>query len=311
MVSQLALGKRQMIFTKMHGIGNDYIYVNGFDRPVENPPAIARAVSDRHFGIGGDGLVLVLPSSQADVRMQMFNADGSEGMMCGNAIRCVAKFAHEQGLARANPVKIETASGVKTIEKFFDDGDGQNVSAATVDMGRPILTPAEIPVELPGKLDGPIADVPLEKYIPMNSPAAWMEDCGLDMRMTCVSMGNPHVIIFCENVDAVPLEQIGPYLETQPIFPDRINVHFAQVPGPTEIKMRTWERGSGVTLACGTGASAVCVAAAMTGRAERSVTIHLPGGDLDIQWRQEDDNVLMTGPAAEVFSGEWMGKIRE
>lgn len=302
----------KMRFTKMHGIGNDYVYVNGFAQSVDDPAAVARTVSSRHFGIGGDGLVLILPSEVADVRMRMFNADGSEGMMCGNAIRCVAKFAHEHNLATANPVRVETASGIKTVDKVFDkktgNGEGGKVIAATVDMGRPILVPAEIPVSLPRGQAESIVDMPLDKYIPMDGLGAWMEDCGLDMRMTCVSMGNPHVVMFCQRADAVPLEQIGPHLETQPIFPGRINVHFVQVLSPCELKMRTWERGSGITLACGTGASAVCVAGVLTGRGSRAVLVHLPGGDLEIEWREVDNHVFMTGSATEVFSGEWVEK---
>lgn len=286
-----------MRFTKMHGIGNDYIYVNGFEQDVPDPAAAARKMSDRHFGVGGDGLVLILPSRQAEVRMRMFNADGSEGKMCGNAIRCVAKYAHERGLARENPVRIETASGVKVIEKVLD-ATGR-VVAARVDMGEPILEPARIPVSLPGDrvIEHPLDALPLPK-------GSWLPECGLTGGFTCVSMGNPHVVLYCRNVEAVPLEQAGPAVETAPIFPDRINVHFVQPLTRSEVRMRTWERGSGITLACGTGASAVCVAGVLTGQNDRRVLVHLPGGDLDIEWRH-DGHVFMTGPASEVFDGEW------
>ncbi|MBN1556000.1 MAG: diaminopimelate epimerase [Phycisphaerae bacterium] len=289
-----------MRFTKMHGIGNDYVYVNGFEQDVPDPVSTARAVSDRHFGVGGDGLVLILPSESADVRMRMFNADGSEGMMCGNAIRCVAKYAHERELAKDNPVRVETASGVKIIEKVIRD-DGK-ISAARVDMGEPILKPADIPTTLDGEQ---IVDAPMDV---LQLPAGdWREACGLADGMTCVSMGNPHVVLYCDDVQAVPLETVGPVVEHAAVFPDRINLHVVQVISPTEVRMRTWERGSGITQACGTGASAVCVAGVLTGRGERKVLIHLPGGDLDIEWREDDCHVYMTGPASEVFEGQWLG----
>ncbi|MCK5114448.1 MAG: diaminopimelate epimerase [Phycisphaerae bacterium] len=288
-----------MQFTKMHGIGNDYIYVNGFEQDVPDPSALAQAVSDRHFGVGGDGLVLILPSQQGDVRMRMFNADGSEGMMCGNAIRCVAKFAHERNLATGNPVRVETASGIKTIDKVITP-EGR-VTAAAVDMGEPILTPREIPVGMDGEN---IIDAPFDALgLPDGD---WMQAAGLKSGMTCVSMGNPHVMLFCKDVAAVPLEQIGPIVEHAAIFPDRINLNVVSVQSPSEVTMRTWERGSGITLACGTGASAVCVAGVLTHRAGRSQLVHLVGGDLQIEWREDDNHVFMTGPAAEVFTGQWL-----
>ncbi len=302
-----------MQFTKMHGIGNDYIYVNGFEESVTDPASLARAVSDRHFGIGGDGLVLILPSDTADVRMRMFNADGSEGMMCGNAIRCVAKFSHERGLAEMNPVKVETASGIKTIDKIFTNGDCANnndkkVSAATVDMGEPILVPADVPVALPNEQAEPIVNMPIEACCVLDNSTGWMEAAGLEPAFTCVSMGNPHAVLFCKDVDAVPLETVGPIIENAKIFPNRINAHFVQVIGDGELKMRTWERGSGITWACGTGASAVCVAGVLTGKSSRAVLVHLAGGDLNIEWRESDNHVFMTGPATEVFSGEWVNE---
>jgi diaminopimelate epimerase len=279
-----------MQFTKMHGAGNDYVYVNAFEQTLDDPSAVAQAVSDRHFGVGGDGLVLIGPAEDADVRMRMFNADGSEAQMCGNAIRCVAKYAWDRGLSKANPMRVATAAGAKTLDLHIDGG---RVTAATVDMGEPILEPHRIPVRWNGER---MVDVPLS----IGGPQDW--------DATCVSMGNPHAVIFMDDVDALaalPLEAIGPRIEHHELFPERINAHFVVVNGPGELTMRTWERGSGITLACGTGASAVCVAGALTGRCDRNVLIHLPGGDLRIEWREADNHVLMTGPAEEVFSGEW------
>jgi diaminopimelate epimerase len=292
-----------MKFTKMHGIGNDYVYVNCFDEKVADPARIAPLVSDRHTGIGGDGLILIMPSEKADVRMRMFNADGLEGEMCGNGIRCVAKYAFDHGLSKKNPMRIETGRGILSLDLKLKDS---KVDQVTVNMAEPILESKRIPVEFPRAVsDERVIDFPLDKYIPLGPPSEWMEACGLDMRMTCVSMGNPHLVIYCRHVNAVPLEYIGPFLERQNVFPKRINVHFVQVNNRTEVTMRTWERGSGITLACGTGACAVAVAAVLTGRTDRKILAHLPGGDLTIEWRQSDNNVYMTGPATEVFSGEW------
>jgi diaminopimelate epimerase len=249
---------------------------------------LARRVSDRHFGIGADGLILLLPSASADVRMRMYNADGSEAQMCGNGIRCVAKYAYDQGLAKVNPMRVETAAGVKTIELAM--GRDGKVIAATVDMGEPVLEAERIPVRIhqPRVVDSPIR-AGQHAY-----------------KMTCVSMGNPHAVIHVEDVRAVRLEEVGPAIEHNPLFPERVNVHFAQVHSPREVTMRTWERGSGITLACGTGASAVCVAGVLTGRTGREILAHLPGGDLRLEWRESDNRVYMTGPATEVFSGEWL-----
>ena len=276
-----------MRFTKMHGIGNDYVHVDCFEQDVPDPAATAVAVSDRHFGVGGDGLILVLPSTEADVRMRMFNADGGEAEMCGNGIRCVAKYAYDHGRSKANPMRVETAAGIKQIELTI--GPDGKVAAATVDMGAPVLEPDRIPVKVPQK----------------QAVNVTLRTASRAFQMTCVSMGNPHAVMFVDDVHAVPLETLGPEIEHHPLFPERINVHFAEVHSPTELTMRTWERGSGITLACGTGASAVCVAAALTHRTGRRITAHLPGGDLKLHWRQEDDHVLMTGPAAAVFTGEW------
>ncbi len=276
-----------MRFTKMQGLGNDYVYVDCREQVIEDPATVARIVSNRHFGIGADGLILILPSVVADVRMQMFNADGSEGLMCGNGIRCVAKYAYDHGLTRSNPMKVETSAGIKTIELAI--GARGMVAQATVDMGEPILETAAIPVSMRQQR---VVEVPIRT--PKNA-----------YTMTCVSMGNPHAVMFVPDVAAVPLEAVGPDIENNPLFPQRINAHFVQVHSPQEVTMRTWERGSGITLACGTGASAVCVAGALTGKTARKILAHLPGGDLELEWRESNNHVYMTGPATEVFSGEW------
>lgn len=294
-----------MRFTKLHGCGNDYLYVDCITQPAPaDPPALAREISDRHFGVGSDGLILVLPSRLADVRMRMFNADGSEGRMCGNGVRGLAKFAFDRGLARANPMSVETLRGVLTIDLHL--GLGGKVDSATVDMDEPILEAARIPV-LPPRAAGleRVIDVPLAEILPDFPGGAWTGASALDPRLTCVSMGSAHAVLFCREVSAVPLEQVGPALERHAIFPERINVHFAQVLAPGELRMRTWEKGSGVTLACGTGACAVVVAAVLTGRGGRAATVQLPGGALTIEWRESNNRVYMTGPVVEVFSGEW------
>jgi diaminopimelate epimerase len=276
-----------MRFVKMHGIGNDYVYVDCVRNPPPRHPAeLSVKVSDRHFGIGSDGLILICPSERADVRMRMFNADGSESEMCGNGIRCVAKFAFDHGLTKNNPMKVETGRGVLTLHL---DLKGGKVERVTVDMGEPILDADKIPTTLPGPR------VLNHRY----------SGAGTEAVLTCVSMGNPHAVIYCDDVSKVPLERVGPLLETAPIFPRRINVHFVQVRSPEEVTMRTWERGSGITLACGTGACSVAVAGVLTGRTGRNLLAHLPGGDLQLRWDETDSHVYMTGPAVEVFSGEW------
>ena len=290
-----------MKFTKMHGLGNDYVYVNGFDERVDDPGAVARAVSDRHFGIGSDGLILILPSDVADVRMRMFNVDGSEGEMCGNGIRCVAKYAYDHGVSRRNPMRVETGRGVLTLALKVVEGKAREVS---VDMGEPILEAEKIPTTIP---EPRVIDYPLPPDLG-GSDNAWWKECGLDPRLTCVSTGNPHVVLFCKDVARLPLERVGPWLENWEKFPRRINVHFGQVHSPGEVTMRTWERGSGITMACGTGACAVTVAGALTNRLGRKALVHLPGGDLNIEWRESDNQIVMTGPATEVFSGEWKGE---
>jgi diaminopimelate epimerase len=288
-----------MHFTKMHGCGNDYIYVDCFqERPPADLAALSRAISDRHFGVGGDGLILICPSEKADARMRMFNADGSEAEMCGNGVRCVAKYVYDHGIARKSPLRIETGRGVLTLDLEITGG---KVERVRVDMGEPIFESARIPTTLPGPR---VVNVGYQVGEP-KAHAGWAKDCGLDERITCVSMGNPHVVLYCRDVARVPLEAVGPLVETAAIFPRRTNVHFVQVHGPGEVTMRTWERGSGITLACGTGACAVCVAGALTERTARKVTAHLPGGDLQLEWSESDEHVYMTGPAVEVFAGEW------
>jgi diaminopimelate epimerase len=284
-----------MRFTKLHGIGNDYIYVNGFTETVADPARIARAISDRHFGVGSDGLILVLPSDKADVRMRMFNADGSEAEMCGNGIRCVAKFAFERGLSKSNPMRVETGNGVLTLTLQVEAGKVRNV---TVNMGEPILDLEKIPVE-----KGVVAarKEPHEYSLPIRHGS---EKIAIN-QATFVSMGNPHVVIFVPNVAEIDVPRLGPIVEKYEAFPRRINAHWVQVVSRDEVIMRTWERGSGITLACGTGACAVAVAGALTGRTDRKILSHLPGGDLSLDWRETDNCVYMTGPATEVFSGDW------
>lgn len=276
-----------MKFTKMHGIGNDYVYVSTFDQPAPgDPAALARAVSDRHFGVGSDGLILIGPSERADARMRMFNADGSESEMCGNGVRCVAKYIHDHGIARKPGVSIETGRGVLRLDIEAENGKAARVR---VDMGAPILKGTEIPTTLAGDP-------------PVNAP---IEILGQALALTAVSMGNPHVVAYVEDVLSFPVERLGEALEIHPAFPRKVNVHFAQVLSPREVRMRTWERGSGITLACGTGACAVCVAGVLTGRTDRAILAHLPGGDLMLEWPERGGSVFMTGPATEVFSGDW------
>jgi diaminopimelate epimerase len=270
----------------MHGLGNDYVYVNCLEERVADAAALARAVSDRHRGIGSDGLILICPATRGDVRMEMYNADGSRGQMCGNGIRCVAKYAYDHGLSKNNPMKVETDAGVLTLELTLEGG---KVAQVRVNMGRPRLRPAELPTTL-------TPDQMIDH--PMNVR-------GRAMPMTCVSMGNPHAVLFVESLAEIDLPGDGAFLENHAVFPERANIHFAHVNNGHDVTMRTWERGSGATLACGTGASAVCVAGVLTKRTDRRVSVHLPGGDLALEWNRDDDCVYMTGPAVEVFSGDW------
>lgn len=305
-------------FVKMHGIGNDYVYLDSYTDPQlmskKDLPALARAMSDRHTGVGGDGIILVCKPTDrtADVRMRMFNADGSESEMCGNGVRCVAKYAYDRLGLRRSPMMVQTGRGVLAIDYITEDG---KLSIASVDMGEPIFDAEKVPVELPRPAPGgKVVDFPLGKYIPNSefdvafggsNGTGWMKDCGLEDKMTCVSMGNPHLVLFCRDVSRVPLDVVGPVYENLEIFPNRTNVHFAQVESTTSATMRTWERGAGITRACGTGACAVLVAGVAGGRLARRAQIHLVGGDLDVRWDEKNGRVYMTGPAVEVFVGEW------
>jgi diaminopimelate epimerase len=286
-----------MKFVKMHGAANDYVYVDCFvERPPADPATLAPVIADRHRGVGGDGLVLVLPSNVATARMRMFNADGSESEMCGNGVRCVAHLVVSRGRAAAGPVTIETGRGVLTLQVT---PTGPRTSQVRVDMGEPLLDAASIPVEGAGA--GHVVDAACAA---LGGAEGWWSECGLDPRMTCVSMGNPHVVLWCRDIARVPLESVGPRIETHPSFPRRVNVHVVEVVSPTHVRMRTWERGSGITMACGTGASAVCVAGVLGGRTARVIDADLPGGRLRLEW-PEGGHVFMTGPAEEVFQGEW------
>jgi len=267
-------------FTKMTGLGNDYVYVDGFRHRVANPGRLAVAMADRHFGVGSDGLVLILPSRRADCRMRMFNADGSEAEMCGNAIRCVAKFLYERRRLRQTAITVETACGIKPIRLAVRGG---RMTAATVDMGAPELEPARIPVAAPSnrvRLGG--------------------------RRWICVSMGNPHAVTFVTDVKTAPVQEKGPVFERAALFPRRCNIEFAEIVDRRRIRMRVWERGAGETLACGTGACATAVAAVLNGLADRTVELELLGGRLQIEWRESDGRVRMTGGAEFVFDGVWL-----
>jgi diaminopimelate epimerase len=275
-----------MRFTKMQGAGNDYVYVDCFNQSLPtDPAALARRIADRHFGVGGDGLILIRPSEVADACMQMFNADGSESEMCGNGVRCVAKYVYDHQLAQKPHLKIETGRGVLSLDL---ETKGGLVERVRVNMGNPILQPQRIPTVWPGDQ---VVNVPLV-----------IGDETLSV--TCVSMGNPHCVTYVDELSDRWVLEIGPKVEVDKHFPRRINAEFVQVLSPREVRMRVWERGSGETLACGTGASAVCVAGVLTGRTERKLLAHLLGGDLELEWAT-DGNVYMTGPAVEVFSGEW------
>ena len=279
-----------MKFTKMHGAGNDYVYLDCFqyDTP-SDPGAVSVAISDRHKGIGSDGLILICRSEVADAQMRMFNADGSEAEMCGNGVRCVAKYIYDHDICRKDTVSIETGAGVLSIDLVVQDGV---VVQAKVDMGEPILAAADVPTTLPGRDDGAVVSVPLEVE-------------GQHFEATCVSMGNPHCVIFVDEASDELVLKIGPMIESDPRFPARVNVEFVEIVSPSEVKQRTWERGSGETLACGTGASAVCVAGVLAGKTDRKITNHLLGGTLILEWDAESNHVFKTGPAVEVFSGVW------
>ncbi len=275
-----------MRFTKMQGCGNDYVYVDCVtQKPPADPAKLSQAIADRHFGVGGDGLILICPSEKADARMRMFNADGSESEMCGNGIRCLAKYVYDHGIAKKPTLAIETGRGVLALELEVHAG---KVRQVRVNMGEPILDAAKIPTTLVG-------NPPINVALP-----------GYDLTATCVSMGNPHCIIYVEAITDHLVLGVGPKIEKDAIFPRRTNVEFVKVNRPDDVTFRVWERGSGETLACGTGACAVCVAGVLTGRTERKITAHLTGGDLQLHWSEADNHVYMTGPAVEVFSGEWV-----
>ncbi|TWT54096.1 Diaminopimelate epimerase [Rubripirellula amarantea] len=278
-----------MKFTKMHGAGNDYIYIDCFANPVPNDiPQLAQKMSHRHFGVGGDGLVLIRPSERADAWMQMFNADGSESEMCGNAIRCVAKLVYQRGIARKERMTIQTGAGDLTLD--LEVSDDSIVERVTVDMGEPILEASEVPTTI----------VPSRQVVDHE-----VTFDGRTFRVTCVSMGNPHCVIFVDEATDDLVLGLGPKIENDPRFPRRTNVEFVEVIDRTHLRQRTWERGSGETWACGTGASAVCVAGVLTGRTERAVEIQLLGGLLKLRWDDNTNHVFKTGGATEVFSGVW------
>lgn len=276
---------RNLKFTKMQGAGNDYIYMNGFSQEIDNPSQLAIQLSDRHFGIGSDGLVLILPSDICDFRMQMFNSDGSEAEMCGNASRCVGKYVYDNGLTAKKEITLETKAGVKYITLL--DGDTKK-RKITVDMGEPILDPELIPVKV---AEQPVLDFPLDID-------------GKIWKVSCVSMGNPHAVIFTTGIKDLDLPLIGPKFEKHPIFPRKTNTEFIEVVDRKTLNMRVWERGAGETLACGTGACAAAVAAVLNDYCDRKITIHLLGGDLEIEWNEENNHVYMTGEAVTVFEGE-------
>lgn len=274
-----------MKFTKMEGLGNDYIYVNCFQEKVEQPQKLAIQYSDRHFGIGSDGLILIMPSEVADFRMDMYNSDGSQAEMCGNGIRCVGKYVYDYGLTQKTQITVETLAGIKTLNLHVEQG---KVKLVTVDMGSPILQSSLIPVVS-------------EKPEVVNEP---ITVAGTAYHVTCVSMGNPHAVVFVDNVKELPLETIGPEFEHHAWFPRRINTEFVEVLNLHEVNMRVWERGAGETLACGTGACASAVACILNHKTENEITLHLVGGDLKVQWDRDTNRIFMTGSATVVFDGE-------
>ena len=274
-----------MKFTKMHGCGNDYVYVNLFEEQLDNPAEVSIKVSDRHFGIGSDGLITIGPSDKADFRMRIYNADGSEAEMCGNGIRCVAKYVYDHKLTDKTEITVETGAGVLTLKLFVENG---KVAQVRVDMGQPILAPAEIPVVASGDK---VIDEPIEVG-------------GKTWYMTCVSMGNPHAVVFVDDTASFPLETYGPLFENHERFPKRTNTEFVQIISRAEANMRVWERGSAETWACGTGTCASVLAAILNGKTEDKVLVHLRGGDLTIEYDRATNHLFMTGPATEVFTGE-------
>lgn len=281
-----------MKFTKMHGCGNDYVYVNLFEEKLEDPAKVSIAVSDRHFGIGSDGVITIGPSDKADFRMRIYNADGSEAEMCGNGIRCVAKYVYDHKLTDQTEISVETGAGIKYLTLYVTDG---KVEQVRVDMGEPILTPADIPVV---KEDGSAYD---DEHKVIDEP---IEVCGKTWNMTCVSMGNPHAVVFVDDVANFEIEKYGSHFEKHLRFPKRTNTEFVQVISRTEASMRVWERGSDETWACGTGTCATVMACILNNKTDNKVLVHLRGGDLTIEYIPETNHVFMTGPATEVFTGE-------
>lgn len=275
-----------MKFTKLHGCGNDYVYVNLFEQPLENPAEMSIKVSDRHFGIGSDGLITIGPSEIADFTMHIYNADGSEAEMCGNGVRCVGKYVYDHGLTDKTEVTVETGAGIKILQLNVENG---KVKTVRVDMGEPSFLPQSIPVIAEGEA---VINAPISAG-------------GKDWNMTCVSMGNPHAVVFTDDVRNFPLETYGPLFENHERFPKRTNTEFVQVVSREEAIMRVWERGSAETWACGTGTCATVVACILNGLTDRKVLVHLLGGDLVIEWDEETNHVFMTGPATEVFSGTY------
>ncbi len=311
----------QIHFTKMQGCGNDYVYISGFSThiPQEEKPDFVRAVSDRHFGIGGDGVIFINPSKKADFEMEMFNADGTRSEMCGNGIRCVAKYVYDKGLTDQTEIRVISGGSVKRLKLFVENG---KVRQVRVNMGRPVLEPGQIPVE-PGRIlpeesqmqPQPGQILP-ESERPRTDTAGVSGDSIVDLpiivngkqrRMTCVSMGNPHAVVYVEDVEKLDMETEGPAFENHPCFPRRVNTEFVAITDRENVKMRVWERGTGETLACGTGCCAVAVAGVLNGVTGRAVHVHVPGGVLFIEWDEESGDVFMTGPAETVFEGylEW------
>ncbi len=289
-----------MKFTKMHGCGNDYVYVNCFSETVEHPEEVAKIVSDRHFGIGSDGLILIRPSKTADFEMAMYNADGSRGEMCGNGIRCVAKYVYDFGLTDKTSISVETLAGIKYLNLTVKDG---KVEKVRVNMGAPILTPSEIPVHMSGKPSDGIDPDDGDQAEPVIAQS--LQVAGKEYKVTCVSMGNPHCVTFVdEDVRTLNLTKIGPDFENHEVFPKRVNTEFVNVIDETHLRMRVWERGSGETLACGTGTCATVVAAILNGLTKDAVDVELLGGSLHIEWDRDANLVYMTGPATVVFNGE-------
>lgn len=286
-----------MKFTKMHGCGNDYVYINGFTEKINNKPDFVRAVSDRHFGVGGDGAIFINPSEEADFEMEMYNADGSRSEMCGNGIRCVAKYVYDYGLTDQTTIKIISGGKIKILDLTVEDG---KVSLVKVDMGEPELIPEKVPVKVSGEQ---AVDVPITVQ-------------GKEYHMTCVSMGNPHAIVFMnvgkdkgsfgsEETKHLEIEKFGPYFENHEVFPNRTNTEFVEIIDKNNVNMRVWERGTGETLACGTGCCATVVACVLNGLTDRKVTVNVLGGKIDIFWDEETNHVFMTGPATTVFDGEY------